>query len=120
MLFTFPSRYLFTIGHQVVLSLGGWSPQIPPGFLVSQGTQVLTQPRSIFAYGGLTLFAVASQPLPLTSLDTFGVSPTTPPQQVGSVWAISRSLAATKEISIDFFSSGYLDVSVLQVVSLNL
>ena len=38
-LFTFPSRYLFTIGQQVVLSLGGWSPQIPPGFHVSEGTQ---------------------------------------------------------------------------------
>ena len=30
-------------------------------------------------------------------------------------WAVSRSLAATKEISVDFFSSGYLDVSVPQV-----
>ena len=25
-LFTFPSRYCFTIGHQVVFSLTGWSP----------------------------------------------------------------------------------------------
>ena len=30
-------------------------------------------------------------------------------------WASSRSLAATWEISVDFFSSGYLDVSVLRV-----
>ena len=30
-------------------------------------------------------------------------------------WAIPRSLAATKGISVDFFSSGYLDVSVRQV-----
>ncbi len=30
-------------------------------------------------------------------------------------WADSRSLAATNEISFDFFSSGYLDVSVPQV-----
>ena len=30
------------------------------------------------------------------------------------------SLATTNGISIDFFSSGYLDVSVLQVISLNL
>ena len=37
-LFTFPSRYWFTIGRQVVFSLGGWSPQIPTGFLVSRGT----------------------------------------------------------------------------------
>ncbi len=40
MLFTFPSRYWFTIGHGRVCSLGGWSPQIPAGFLVSRGTQV--------------------------------------------------------------------------------
>jgi hypothetical protein len=39
-LFTFPSRYWFTIGHGRVCSLGGWSPQIPTGFLVSRRTQV--------------------------------------------------------------------------------
>ena len=39
-LFTFPSRYCFTIGHGRVFSLGGWSPQIPTGFLVSRRTQV--------------------------------------------------------------------------------
>ena len=37
-LFTFPSRYYFSIGHQVVFSLGGWSPRLPTGFLVSCGT----------------------------------------------------------------------------------
>ena len=35
-------------------------------------------------------------------------------------WPIPLSLATTNGVSIDFFSSGYLDVSVLQVVSLNL
>src|SRR4051812_9315827 len=39
-LFTFPSRYWCTIGHGRVFSLGGWSPQIPTGFLVSRRTQV--------------------------------------------------------------------------------
>ena len=39
-LFTFPSRYSFTIGHLVVLSLGGWSPQLPTGLLVPHGTRV--------------------------------------------------------------------------------
>ena len=37
-LFTFPSQYYFTIGHQVVFRLGGWSPRIPTGFHVSGGT----------------------------------------------------------------------------------
>ena len=41
-LFTFPSRYLFTIGQLGVLSLGRWSSQIPPGFHVSEGTQERT------------------------------------------------------------------------------
>src|ERR687896_2430836 len=31
-LFTFPSRYWSAIGHQGVLSLGGWSPQIQTAF----------------------------------------------------------------------------------------
>ena len=30
-------------------------------------------------------------------------------------WAVPRSLAATEGISVDFFSSGYLDVSVPRV-----
>jgi hypothetical protein len=44
-LFTFPSRYWFTIGHGRVCSLGGWSPQIPTGFLVPRRTQV-PKPRA--------------------------------------------------------------------------
>ena len=39
-LFTFPSRYCFTIGHQVVFRLGEWSPRLPCGFLVSARTLV--------------------------------------------------------------------------------
>ena len=37
-LFTFPSRYCFSIGHRVVFRLGGWSPHLPSGFHVSAGT----------------------------------------------------------------------------------
>ena len=37
-LFTFPSRYYFTIGHQGVFSLGRWSSRLPTKFLVSRGT----------------------------------------------------------------------------------
>ena len=39
-LFTFPSRYWYTIGLSVVFSLAGWAPQIPAEFLVLRGTQV--------------------------------------------------------------------------------
>ena len=37
-LFTFPSQYCSTIGHQVVFRLGGWAPRIPYRFHVSVGT----------------------------------------------------------------------------------
>ena len=37
-LFTFPSQYCSTIGHQVVFRLRGWSPYVPIGFLVPDGT----------------------------------------------------------------------------------
>ena len=37
-LFTFPSRYLFAIGHMLVFSLRGWSPYLHNGFLVSGAT----------------------------------------------------------------------------------
>ena len=38
-LFTFPSRYLFAIGRQGVLRLGGWSPHFQTGLHVSRLTQ---------------------------------------------------------------------------------
>jgi hypothetical protein len=38
-LFTFPSRYWFTIGRQGVLSLRGWAPQIHTGFHVPRATR---------------------------------------------------------------------------------
>ena len=39
-LFTFPSRYWFAIGHRRVFSLGGWSPRIRTGFHVPGTTRV--------------------------------------------------------------------------------
>ena len=44
-LFTFPSRYSFAIGHRSVFSLGGRSPQLQPGFLVPRPTQVQSHAR---------------------------------------------------------------------------
>ena len=37
-LFTFPSRYCFTIGHQLVFSLRRWSSYLPTGFHVPHST----------------------------------------------------------------------------------
>jgi hypothetical protein len=52
-LFTFPSRYLFTIGHQGVFRLGGWSPHVQTGFHVSRPTQGST---GLYAYGAITRY----------------------------------------------------------------
>ena len=59
-LFTFPSQYFSTIGHQVVFRLGGWAPRLPIGFHVSDGTLDTAKPLSCFAYKTLTSFGQPS------------------------------------------------------------
>src|SRR5690606_1719814 len=46
-LFTFPSRYLFAIGRQGVLRLGGWSPHVQTGFHVPRPTRVSRLPLPV-------------------------------------------------------------------------
>ena len=60
-LFTVPSRYCFTIGHQVVFSLGRWSSLLPTRFHVSRGT--LDQNLSIltFTYRTITSYGPTFQ-----------------------------------------------------------
>ena len=65
-LFTFPSRYCSSIGHQVVFRLGGWSPLLPTGFHVSGGTLDPVPVSFIFGYVALTLFDRPSHAVPLT------------------------------------------------------
>ena len=109
-LFTFPSRYWFTIGHQVVFSLGKWSSQLPTGLHVSRCTQVPSTVHLVFVYGAITLFGRPSQVARLTawclSLSLPGQSdgPTTQYVQrrqacIRNVWALPRSLATTSGIS---------------------
>ena len=52
-LFTFPSQYCSTIGHQVVFRLGGWSPRLPGRFHVSARTPD-TVSRLLFSLTGLS------------------------------------------------------------------
>ncbi len=96
----------FTIGRQGVFSLTGWSPLLQSGFHVPRPTQVPFGRRSTFVYGAVTLFGLPFQ-FSSTSLP-FGNShvkgPTTPQGKTPAVWAVSRSLAATKEIDFSFFS----------------
>ena len=62
-LFTFPSQYLFTIGHYLVFSLTKWSSQIPTELHVLRGTQVLAQRAMCLKYGAITRYGVFSQTL---------------------------------------------------------
>ena len=69
--------------------------------------------RTVFVYGALTLFRRPSQTVPLTVPSLLSVQ--TPKILLPLVWPLPRSLATTGGISVDFFSSPYLDVSVQAV-----
>ena len=84
MLFTFPSRYLFTIGHSVVLSLGSWSTHFQTEFLVLRPTQKLCN------------FLLVRDYHPLRS----------------DFPDCSDSLCIIYRLVLDFLSCRYLDVSV--------
>ena len=113
-LFTFPSRYWFTIGRWGVFRLGGRSRQIPAGLHVSCGTQVPTTPSHVSPTGLSP--SLACRPKQFDSRSRYDiVGPTTPVVSLRRVWPFPRSLATTRGISVDFCSSGYLDVSVHRV-----
>ena len=57
---------------------------------------------SLYVYGAITLYGWLSHAILLNHRTYVN-------------WAISLSLATTRKISVDFFSYGYLDVSVPQV-----
>ena len=71
-------------------------------------------PASVFAYGTLTLCGRLSHTV---QLDTSGLDASPNPEnpEGPSVWPPPLSLATTRGISVDVFSSPYLDVSVQAV-----
>ena len=73
---------------------------------------------SLFAYETLTLSGVSSHTLQLSFVVRYAVR--TPQVLLPMVWPLPRSLATTKGISVDVFSSPYLDVSVQAVPSVYL
>ena len=113
-LFTFPSRYWFTIGLSGVFSLTGWCRLIPTRRLRPRGTQDPTK-LTLLTH---TQLSCSMAPFPtgfcfilLVTLQSYN-----PRYAVTClVWASSLSLATTQEITIVFSSSAYLDVSVQQV-----
>ena len=73
---------------------------------------------AVFAYGILTLSDMPSHAFRLTAHIRFAVH--TPAVFLPPVWPLPRSLATTCGISVDVFSSPYLDVSVQAVPFLHL
>ena len=67
-LFTFPSRYCFSIGHQVVFSLRRWASRLPTGFLVSDGTLDTHRFDSVSPTGLSPSFAALSSAVRLLHL----------------------------------------------------
>ena len=116
-LFTFPSRYWFAIGHRVVFSLSGWSPMIPAGFHVPRRTQV--PPRSMSSLR-IRVSHPLRIPFPWDSPDSScHLSRRSYNPGLCPVWAPPLSLAATYGIDFSFSSCRYLDVSVPCVTSLS-
>ena len=103
MLFTFPSRYSFTIGLTGVFSLAGWSRRIRAGFLVSRVTQDTTKPH-LDSNTGLSPSVTELSSSFFSQSEYYGV--VLQPRSciaTAPVWALPRSLATTGGI-ISLFS----------------
>ena len=102
MLFTFPSRYWFTIGLIRVFSLAGWSRQIRAEFLVLRVTQDTAMPASASCKGLSPAMATLSSVFHSPKLCNVAVLQ--PRRRVATppVWALPRSLATTGGIIIYF------------------
>ena len=64
-LFTFPSRYWFTIGLSRVFSLSGWSRKIHTGFHVTRATQDTAIIVSVYPYRAFTFCGASFRMLPV-------------------------------------------------------
>jgi hypothetical protein len=89
-LFTFPSRYCFTIGHQVVFSLGGWSPQLPTRFLVPRGTLDTGLPSHISHTGLLPSMVCTFQCLILLYAQVSRAGPNPSPEIIPGRFGLFR------------------------------
>ena len=109
-LFHSPSRRSFHLSLTVlvhyrsypVFSLAGWCRLVQTGFLRSRLTQGISPPRFAYVYRPVTVCGAAFQSASSSLRLDYG-SPTTSGRRSSRIWASSRSLAATKEIT-DLFS----------------
>ena len=76
-LFTFPSRYLFTIGCLGIFSLTRWSSQIHTRFHVSHATWEKIEKILAFNYKTITFFGSSFQYFHLAIIFFFLFNPTT-------------------------------------------
>jgi hypothetical protein len=110
-LFTFPSRYLFTIGHQEYLALESGLPRFPRDFSCPVVLKNTGQEPVLFRYGTITLYGGPFQgPSTRVRFVTPGLillSPArsyNPGKCIGlqatkhTVWALPRSFATTRGI----------------------
>ena len=118
-LFTFPSRYYPLSVTDSYLALEDGPPGFSQGFTCPGLLGVRASRSTRISRTGLSpSMVVRSSTVPLC----FDLPPTRPHNpragHPARVWALPFSLAATLGISLDFFSSRYLDVSVPWVGSL--
>jgi hypothetical protein len=103
-LFTFPSRYLFTIGRQLVFSLTPWSAWIHAAFHVCRVTQEIPRRTRAVGYGPLTLLGAGFHPLHLAVvLSRWVLQPRGKTPGLGSSAFVRHYLRNR----FSFFSSGY-------------
>ena len=102
MLFTFPSRYWFTIGLTGVFSLTGWSRRIRAELLVFRVTQDTAMSNLVSNTGLSPSVVLLSRRF--FSLDSYNVAVLLPRSCVATVtvWALPRSLATTGGIIVYF------------------
>ncbi len=113
-LFIVHSRYLFTIGRDIVFSLGRWTSRFHTEFHGFRATLEHPEKFAISPTGLSPCIVRLSRLFGCRFLPRMGARN---PDPAGPVWAVPISLAATDGISVDFFSCRYLDVSVLCVRS---
>ena len=112
-LFTFPSQYYALSVTKWYLALGGGPPDFPQGFSCPAVLWILPAVSAFHLHD----FHVLRSGFPSCSIKLRHcfLQSATPTELLPSVWPLSISLATTLEISVDFFSSPYLDVSVREV-----
>ena len=101
-LFTFPSRYLFTIDLVFSLALDGGPPRFKPDFTCPTLLRILLLCNMYFAYRAITSYGGSFQNLPLYKLQRYW-SPTTPRPKPRFGLFPFRSSLLRESLLISFF-----------------